>query len=71
MYTMLNAFGFAMSSPPKASRVRSKNHFDPPMKLSEPKNPGDIGFPQFGQFGIGRSALEPERGGSKMADRTR
>jgi len=57
---MLKAFGLAMSSPPKASRVRSRNHFEPPMKLSEPRNPGDIGFPQFGQFGMeGASAGTP------------
>lgn len=52
---MLKAFGFASSSPPKARRVRSRNHFDPPEKLSDPRKPGAIGFEQFGQFVTGDS----------------
>src|SRR5215831_14935618 len=41
--------GLATSSPPKARRVRSRYHLEPPMKLSDPKNPGAIGLWQLGQ----------------------
>lgn len=52
----------AISSPPKASRVRSRYHFDPPKKLSEPRNPGAIGRWQLGQLGmIGRRGGERTR----------
>jgi len=32
--------------------VRSRYHFEPATKLSEPRKPGAMGFPQLGQFGI-------------------